>query len=196
VTTEHRFFRSPAELRRWLTANHARARELMVGFNKKGSGRGGLTYAEALDEALCFGWIDGVRRSLDAERYTIRFTPRTKRSIWSQVNLRRVAELIADGRMRPPGRATYEQRDESRSKLYSFEREKAELDARQQKAFRANRKAWAYYSAQPPSYRQAVNWWVLSAKKEETRQRRLCALIDCSAQGERVPQFTWKPAAK
>ncbi len=191
-----RFFRSPAELRRWLAAHHARERQLLVGFYKKGSGRGGITYPEALDEALCVGWIDGVRRSLDEERYTIRFTPRQKRSIWSQVSLRRMAELLAAGRVQPPGRAAHEQRDEARSMLYSFEREKAELDARQQKALRANRKAWEFYSAQPPSYRQAVNWWVISAKKEETRQRRLSSLISCSAKGERIPQFTWKPAAK
>jgi len=190
---EPRFFRSAADLRRWLTAKHAKESEVLVGLYKKGSGRKGITYPEALDEALCFGWIDGVRRSLDEESYTIRFTPRKKRSIWSQVNLKRMKELLEAKRVQPPGRAAYEQRDESRAMLYSFERQTAELDARQQKAFRAHREAWAFYQAQPPSYRQAVNWWVIGAKKDETRQRRLTSLIECSARGERIPQFTWKP---
>jgi uncharacterized protein YdeI (YjbR/CyaY-like superfamily) len=181
-----RFFRSQEEWRRWLGRNHDRQRELLLGFYKKGSGRGGITYQEALDEALCHGWIDGVRRSLDAESYTIRFTPRRARSIWSQVNLRRVAELAAAGRMQPSGRAAHERRDEKRTKLYSFEREAAELSAAQQKLFRARKKAWEFWNAQPPWYRKTVTWYVIGAKKEETRQRRLEAVIAACARGERI----------
>lgn len=188
-----RFFRSGDELRRWLAARHGTEAELLVGFHKKESGRGGMTYPQALDEALCFGWIDGVRRGLDAESYTIRFTPRKARSNWSQVNLRRVRELIAAGRMRPPGLAAYERRDDSRTNRYSFERESAELAPQHQKAFRANRQAWRFFQSQPPYYRRVVAWWVISARKEETRRRRLDALIASSARGERVPQFTLKP---
>jgi uncharacterized protein YdeI (YjbR/CyaY-like superfamily) len=181
------YFRGPAELRRWLAANHARESELLVGFYKKDSGRGGISYQEALDEALCFGWIDGVRKGVDEARYTIRFTPRRRRSIWSQVNLRRMAQLLAAGRVQPPGRAAYEQRDEARTKRYAFEREQVALDPRQQKQFKANRKAWAFYQALPPSYRKTITWWVVQAKKEETRQRRLEALIASCARGERDP---------
>lgn len=187
-----RFFRTAAALRRWLSANHARKAELFIGFYKKGSGRRGITYQEALDEALCYGWIDGVRRSVDAESYTNRFTPRKPRSNWSQVNLRRVAELIEAGRMAPPGLAAYERRDPSRVNRYSFERETAELAPAQRKAFRARPEAWRFFQAQPPYYRRLTAFWVISAKKEETRQRRLTALIESSARGQRVPLV--KPA--
>lgn len=185
-----RFFRSPAELRRWLAAHHATETELVFGFYKKDSGRKGITYQEALDEALCYGWIDGVRRSRDAHSYTIRFTPRRPRSIWSQVNLKRVRELIDAGRMQRPGRAAYERRDEKLTRLYAFERESAALDAAQEKAFRANRAAWEFWNAQPPSYRKTVTWWVIGARKEETRRRRLEALIAACARGERVGLLT------
>ena len=181
-----RFFRTQEEWRRWLGKNHDRQGELLLGFYKKGSGRKGITYQEALDEALCYGWIDGVRKSLDAESYTIRFTPRRARSIWSQVNLRRVGELLAAGRMQPSGRAAHERRDEKRTKLYSFEREAAELSAAKQKRFRAQKKAWEFWNAQPPWYRKTVTWYVIGAKKEETRQRRLEAVIAACARGERL----------
>lgn len=187
-----RFFRSAADLRRWLAAHHASEKELIIGFYKKDSGRVGITYSEALDEALCFGWIDGVRRSLDETSYTNRFTPRRPRSNWSQVNMRRVRELIRRGRMRPPGLAAYGRRDDSRTNRYSFERESAELAPGHRRAFRANRAAWKFFQAQPPYYRRLMAWWVISAKKEETRQRRLQALMASSARGERVPMV--KPA--
>jgi uncharacterized protein YdeI (YjbR/CyaY-like superfamily) len=189
-----RFFRSAADLRRWLAAHHASEKELIIGFYKKDSGRVGITYSEALDEALCFGWIDGVRRSLDEKSYTNRFTPRRPRSNWSQVNMRRVRELIRMRRMRRPGLAAYERRDDSRTNRYSFERESAELAPGHRRVFRANRAAWKFFESQPPYYRRVVTWWVISARKEETRLRRLQALIACCARGERIPQLKPKPA--
>jgi uncharacterized protein YdeI (YjbR/CyaY-like superfamily) len=181
-----RFFRSAAEWHAWLARNHDREKELLLGFYKKDAGRPGITYAEALDEALCFGWIDGVRKGRDAASYTIRFSPRGPRSIWSQVNLRHMARLVAAGRVQPPGRAAYERRDEKRVKLYAFERDSAELTAAHRKRFRANKKAWAFWSAQPPGYRKTLSWYVIGARKDETRQRRLEALIAACARGERL----------
>jgi uncharacterized protein YdeI (YjbR/CyaY-like superfamily) len=182
-----RFFRSAPELRRWLEDHHADAGELLIGFPKKGSGKTGISYPEALDEALCFGWIDGVRKGLDESSYTIRFSPRRPNSIWSAVNIARARELVDLGRMRPPGLAAFERRREDLSRRYSYEQGGPELGADREKALRANRKAWAFFRAQPPSYRRMVTWWVISAKREETRQRRLDSLIEHSAKGERVP---------
>jgi uncharacterized protein YdeI (YjbR/CyaY-like superfamily) len=185
-----RHFRSPAELRRWLTAHHARERELHVGFWKKASGKGGITYQEALDEALCVGWIDGVRRSIDEDSYTIRFTPRKLTSNWSAVNVARVEELIAAGRMRPAGLEAFGRRDRSASNAYSFEQAEVTLPRAGQRAFRANADAWTFWKAQPPGYRKVATWWVVSAKREETRRRRLETLITHSAKGERLPQLS------
>ena len=184
------FFESGAHFRRWLEENHDRAKELWFGFYKKGSGRAGVTYAEALDEALCFGWIDGVRKSVDESRYVIRFTPRTPRSVWSAVNIKRVGELTASGRMAEPGLRAFRARDESRSGRYSYEARTRELDPAYERRLRANRKAWAFFQSQAPWYQHATKSWVMSAKKEETRLRRLSALIEGSARGERLPQFT------
>jgi uncharacterized protein YdeI (YjbR/CyaY-like superfamily) len=182
-----RFFRSVADFRRWLAARHARESELLVGFHKKDSGRGGLTYPQALDEALCFGWIDGLRRSLGKDGYTIRFTPRKRGSIWSQVNLRHMERLLAAGRVKPPGRAAYEGRDEARTRRYSFEQDAFDFGPAEAKRFRANRKGWAFFQALRPSYRKALTWWVISAKKDDTRRRRLDALIASCARGEFDP---------
>jgi uncharacterized protein YdeI (YjbR/CyaY-like superfamily) len=182
-----RFFRSGAELRRWLSANHAKQRELLIGFYKKDSGRGGLTYQQALDEALCFGWIDGIRRSHDVHSYTIRFTPRRKRSIWSQVNLRHMKRLLAAGRVKPPGRAAYEAREEARTRRYSFENDPRRFTPAEARRFRANRKAWQFFQSLRPSQRNGFTWWVVSAKKEDTRRRRLEALIATCARGEFDP---------
>ena len=184
-----RFFRTPAELRRWLESNHARKTELQIGFYKKSSGKEGITYKEALDEALCFGWIDGITRGIDDERWTIRFTPRTRTSIWSMVNTKRAKELIALGRMAPAGFRAFEARDPRKTKSYSYEQHAAELDPKQLKRLRANRTAWTFFSAQAPSYRRAATWWVRSAVREETKARRLDALIAHSARGERIPAF-------
>lgn len=190
---EPTFFSSSSEFHKWLDRHHASESELLVGFYKKVTGRG-ITYPEALDEALAFGWIDGVRRRLDAEAYTIRFTPRKPGSIWSAVNIRRVKELIKHGRMQPPGFRSFEARDEKKTKQYSYEREAAEFTAAETAVLRANRKASAFWDAQPPGYRKVVTFWVMSAKKEETRRRRLAQLIECSAKRERIDLL--KPNSK
>jgi uncharacterized protein YdeI (YjbR/CyaY-like superfamily) len=184
-----RFFATPAAFRAWLDANHDHATELLVGFYKKGSGKPSITWPESVDEALCYGWIDGVRRSLGDESYTIRFTPRKPRSIWSNVNVAKVQALLAAGRMTPAGIAAWERRDPVRSGLYSFERaEPAALDEQLQRRFARNRSAWKYFQAQPPGYRKLATHYVTSAKRAETRERRLAVLIECSARGERLPQ--------
>ncbi len=193
------FFASGAELRRWLEKNHATERELLIGFWKKATGRKSVTYFEALDEALCFGWIDGVRRSLDEQRYVQRFSPRKARSVWSLVNIRKVEALKSAGRMAPPGLAAFEARDEKRTGLYSFEQGKTPtLGRKELKAFKAKPKAWAFWSAQPPGYRRVTSHWVVSAKRKETKERRLKQLIADSAAGRRVgilePKRKKKPA--
>jgi uncharacterized protein YdeI (YjbR/CyaY-like superfamily) len=191
------FFKSGAEFRAWLEQHHGVASELLLGFNKKGSGKGGITYQEALDEALAFGWIDGVRRARDASSYTIRFTPRKPRSIWSAVNTRRVGELTAAGRMAEAGLSAFGKRDEKRSAIYAYERARVELDAQSTKLFKADKKAWAFYRVQAPWYQRTSTYWVMSAKRAETRMRRLAILIEYSRNGERLPQLTppRKPAS-
>ena len=181
-----RFFADSAEFHKWLAKNHASTQELLIGFHKKSSGRKSITYPEALDEALCFGWIDGVRKSLNDDSYTIRFTPRKPRSIWSLVNVRHVERLKKESRMQPAGSAAFEARDARRTGIYSFENRPRELSSQFQKIFRANKNAWQFLNAQPPFYKRTVAFWVMSAKKEETRLSRLKRLIDASAQGERV----------
>ena len=182
------FFKSPADFHRWLDAHHAASTELLVGFYKKELGRG-ITYPEALDEALAFGWIDGVRKRLDADSYTIRFTPRKPKSIWSVANIKRVRELIALGRMQPSGQRAFDGRDEERTKKYSYEREQATLAPALEAALRANRKAASFFDAQPPGYRKLATFWIKSAKKEETRERRLAVLVERSAKGSRIDQL-------
>src|SRR5688572_4434276 len=172
-----RFFKSGEEFRNWLGKRHASAKELLLAFYKTGSGRGGITYQQALDEALCFGWIDGVRKRRDDLSYTIRFSPRQRRSIWSVVNMRRVAELTRAGRMHPAGTQAYEARDPARSKIYLYEREAQEFDPASQRRFQANDAAWRFFESQAPSYRRGITGWIMSAKKEETRCRRLEQLI-------------------
>ena len=173
-------------MRKWLAANHDKADELWVGFYRKDSGRKGVTYSDSIDEALCFGWIDGIRKSVDDVSYTNRFTPRRARSVWSKVNIERVKSLIEQGRMTSRGLAEYEKKSPERSGMYSFERDSASLSPAQQNQFRKNRKAWQFFQAQAPSYRKVVTWWVVSARKEETRARRLEQLISASSQERRV----------
>lgn len=194
---EPTFFATPVELRRWLAANHSSAVELWVGFYKKGSGRPTITWPESVDEALCVGWIDGVRKSIDEASYMIRFTPRQARSTWSAVNIARVAELTKQRRMQPAGLSAFERRTESKSRIYAYEQgERAGLDAECERRFRANPKAWQFFLAQPPSYRRTASWWVVSAKKEETRTKRLATLIADSEAGRTIRQSTRKkPAA-
>jgi uncharacterized protein YdeI (YjbR/CyaY-like superfamily) len=185
------YFATPAAFRTWLETHHASSSELLVGFYKKGSGKPSITWPESVDEALCFGWIDGIRRTVDDERYTIRFTPRKARSTWSAVNIKRVAELQKLGRMQPAGRAAFERREETRSQIYSYEqRSDAVLDDAAERAFRANERAWGFFNAQPPSYRRIAVYWVMTAKKEATRQSRLATLIDDSAHERRLKQLT------
>ncbi len=179
------FFKSAAEFRGWLDKHHAIEGELLVGFYRKESG-GGIRYQEALDEELCFGWIDGVRKRIDAEAYTIRFTPRKLGSIWSVVNIQRVQGLITLGRMKPAGLRAIEERDERKARQYSYEREHVRLDPALNAMLRANQKASSFFDAQPFGYRRIVNFWVMSAKREETRARRLARLIEVSAMEARI----------
>lgn len=179
-------FKSGAEFRKWLEENHVTETELWVGFYKKDSGRTGITYQEALDEALCHGWIDGIRKRVDELSYTNRFTPRTARSTWSAVNLKRIGELIAAGRMHPHGQKVYEGRDPKRAGLYSFENRPQELDAAALRQFKANKTAWDFFQAQPPGYRRLMIWRICSAKKDETKKRRLVQLIEISAKQKRM----------
>ncbi|HOC19698.1 MAG TPA: YdeI/OmpD-associated family protein [Vicinamibacterales bacterium] len=183
------FFETPEAFRRWLEQHHASERELWVGFYKVKSGKGGMVYRQALDEALCYGWIDGLLRSIDEESYAQRFTPRKKDSTWSRVNVTRAQELLAEGRMRPPGIEAFERRPDDKSGRYSFEQQGARLPLAYERTFKASPEAWAFFSAQPPSYRRVVTWWVMSAKKEETRTRRLLQLISDSAAGQRIRQM-------
>ncbi len=180
-----KFFSSPEQFREWLAKNHDSASELLVGFHKKDSGKKSITYPQALDEALCFGWIDGVRRSLDETSYTIRFTPRKPRSIWSNVNVRHVERLTKEGRMAEPGIKAYALRDPERTGIYAFENRPREFSPEFEKKFRANKRAWEFFQTEPPSIRRVCIFWVMSAKKEETRIRRLEQLIDSSSKGLR-----------
>lgn len=183
------FFATADELRDWFAERHAHATELWVGFYKKGSRLTGVTYAEAVDEALCVGWIDGVRRVVDDGSYANRFTPRRPRGNWSAVNIARVGVLAAQGRLQPAGLAAFERRDDARTRLYSYEATERGLDDASAAAFRAHAAAWAFFEAQPASYRKAASWWVVSAKREETKRRRLTTLIEESAQGRRLARF-------
>jgi len=181
-----KFFTSPVQFRLWLAKNYSTSAELLVGFHKKGSGKKSITYSEALDEALCFGWIDGVRRNLDETSYTIRFTPRRPRSIWSLINVRHVERLQKAGRMRPAGTAAFEQRDPKRTGIYSFENRPRELSSECEKEFRKHKAAWEFFQTQPPGYKRLMCFWVMSAKKEGTRTGRLQRLIETSAKRERL----------
>ena len=185
---EPTFFATPADFRAWLERHHESHRELIVGFHKRGSGRPSITWPEAVDQALCFGWIDGVRRRIDDTSYSIRFTPRKARSTWSAVNIKRMNELVEEGLVAPAGLAAFKRRTDDRSAIYSYEqRRNATLDPDQQQRLRADERAWGFFEAQPPSYRRAAIHWVTSAKRPETRERRLTQLIECSAAGQAVP---------
>jgi uncharacterized protein YdeI (YjbR/CyaY-like superfamily) len=185
---EPTFFATPADFRAWLERHHESHSELIVGFHKRGSGRPSITWPEAVDQALCFGWIDGVRRRIDDTRYSIRFTPRKARSTWSAVNTRRMKELVEEGLVAPAGLAAFERRTDDRTAIYSHEQRKAaKLEPDQERRLRADERARAFFEAQPPSYRRAAIHWVTSAKKPETRERRLAQLIECSAAGRPVP---------
>jgi uncharacterized protein YdeI (YjbR/CyaY-like superfamily) len=183
------FFETPAEFRAWLEAHHESETELWVGFHKRGTGRPSMTWPEAVDQALCFGWIDGIRRSVDQDSYTNRFTPRKPKSNWSNVNIRKVAELTAQGLMMPAGLRAFEARDEAGSGVYSFEQRPQEFAPAYEEQFKTNAPAWAFFMTQPPGYRRLVIHWVQSAKREETRLKRLSILIEDSANGRRIAQL-------
>lgn len=171
------FFKSPAELRSWFRKNGTKENEIWVGFYKKETGRKGITYPEAVDEALCFGWIDGIRKKLDDESYMNRFTPRKKTSYWSQVNIKRIETLMAEGRVAEAGLKAFRERDPDKTSAYSFEQKGQNLPPAFEKKFRANKKAWRYFSGKAPGYRRITIHWVMSAKQEATRLRRLETLI-------------------
>ena len=180
------FFATPVELRRWFAENHATARELHVGFYKKSSGGVSVTQAQAVDEALCVGWIDGIVRRVDERSYMNRFTPRKKRSVWSAVNIARVAVLTAENRMQPPGLAAFAARKENRSGVYSYEQRRDHFDPPYEALFNQHPAAWDFFQEQPPGYRRKVIWMVISAKQETTRLKRLHQLIAASAQDQRI----------
>jgi uncharacterized protein YdeI (YjbR/CyaY-like superfamily) len=185
---EPTFFATPADFRAWLERHHESDSELIVGFHKRGSGRPSITWPEAVDQALCFGWIDGVRRRIDDASYSIRFTPRKARSTWSAVNIKRMKELVEEGLVARAGLAAFERRTDDRTAIYSYEqRRNAKLEPDHERRLHADERARAYFESQPPSYRRAAIHWVTSAKKPETRDRRLQQLIECSAAGEAVP---------
>ncbi|HEV3404976.1 MAG TPA: YdeI/OmpD-associated family protein [Candidatus Dormibacteraeota bacterium] len=183
------FFATPAELRAWFQANHDSATELWLGYHRKRTGRPSVTWQEVVDQELCFGWIDSVRYSLDDDRSAQRITPRRKRSVWSAINIKRFGELEAMGLVHPAGRAAFEKRDEARSRIYSYENRSRGFDAAREAEFRKHKLAWTFFEAQPPSYRKTAAFWVMSAKRDETRERRLMALIERSQNRERLPHL-------
>jgi uncharacterized protein YdeI (YjbR/CyaY-like superfamily) len=182
------WFDAPAAWRAWLETNHDTATEIWLGISKKHV-NGGVSYVDAVEEGLCFGWIDGVTHTVDTDGYAQRFTPRTRTSNWSAVNLERMQRLIAAGRVRPAGLRAFDERDPDRSEQYSFEQGEVALDAGMLVQFQAHPAAWAWFGSQPPGYRRLATWWVVSAKKPETRERRLATLIEDSANQRRLKQF-------
>ena len=181
-----KFFPTPSTFRKWLAANHAKAKELWVGLYTKKSDKASITWPESVDEALCFGWIDGIRKNINEESYKIRFSPRKPTSIWSAVNIRNAEKLIEQKRMQPAGLKAYQARKENRSGIYSYEQRSPELVEPYLGKLKRNKAAWKFFQAQPPSYRKTLNWWVVSAKQEETRLNRLDKLIEESAAGRRM----------
>jgi len=184
---EPHFFITPAEFRKWLDKNHDKESELLVGFYKTNTGRPTITWPQSVDQALCYGWIDGVRKSRDEESYTIRFTPRKPTSIWSAINIDKIEKLLKEGLVKPAGIAAYKKRTESKSRVYSHERtEDAVLPAEMEKEFKANAPAWEFFMKQAPSYRKMVLHLIVSAKQEKTRRSRFEKLLTASAEGKRL----------
>src|SRR6187399_1566397 len=177
------FFAKQSDFRKWLLKNHKKETALLVGFYKVDSGKSSMTWSQSVDEALCFGWIDGVRKSIDKDSYQIRFTPRKSTSNWSAVNIRKIEELTKQGLMQPAGLASFENRLESKSRIYSYEKEEVELTPNFKKHFKADKKAWDYFQSLAPSYRKVSTHWVMNAKQETTRIKRLNQLISESAAG-------------
>jgi uncharacterized protein YdeI (YjbR/CyaY-like superfamily) len=180
------FFRTPSDFRAWLKLNHEAATELWVGFYKKGSEKPSMTWPESVDEALCFGWIDGIRKRIDEISCKIRFTPRRRSSVWSAINIKRAKELGKENRMPPAGLRAFALRVENKSGVYSYEQRRPELDELYAKMLKKNKAVWSFFQAQPPSYRKMISWWIVSAKKEETRSQRIAKLIAASAKRKRL----------
>lgn len=189
-----KFFSNQQQFRDWLERNHDSASELFVGFHKKDSGKKSITYPEALEEALCFGWIDGVRKGINETSYTTRFTPRKPRSIWSLINVGHVERLIKAGRMHASGLEAYAKRDPKRTGIYAFENRPKVLAPEYEKALRRNQKAWEFFEKLPPSHKRTIIFWIMSAKKEETQLKRLKQLIDSSEKGLRLGEISAKPS--
>jgi len=187
-----RFFATPDKFRAWLEKHHETEPELLVGFWKTHTGKPSITWPESVDEALCAGWIDGVRRRVDDDSYTIRFTPRKSTSTWSAVNVKRVAELSVQGRMLPAGLLAFEARKDHKTAIYAYEQRPQDLPKDMEKLFRANKPAWAWWQAQAAWYRRTTIWWVVSAKREDTRDKRLAELIEDSAAGRTIKRLTRK----
>src|SRR5258708_39491515 len=177
------FFAKQSEFRKWLQKNHKKETELLVGFYKVDSWKPSMTWSQSVDEALCFGWIDGVRKSIDKDSYQIRFTRRKSTSIWSATNIKKIEELTRKGLIQPAGLASFEKRTEGKSKIYSYEKDEVELTQDFKKQFKANKKAWAYFQSLAPSYRKVSAHWIMSAKQEVTQIKRLNQLISDSAAG-------------
>src|SRR5512132_213011 len=182
------FFATPSQFRSWLEKHHATRGELLVGFYKKGSGKPSITWPESVDQALCFGWIDGIRKRVDEISYQIRFTPRRHGSIWSATNIKRAKELARKEQMRPARLKVFAARIENKSGIYSYEQRSAELSEPYASLLKKNKAAWDFFDKQPPSYRKMIGWWIISAKKEETRMARLAKVISESAKGKRLLQ--------
>ena len=185
---KRKFFRRPTDFRTWLEKNHATATELTVGFYKKDSGKPGITWPESVDQALCFGWIDGIRKSVNEISYQIRFTPRRRGSIWSAINIKRAEELVRQKQMRSSGLKAFAARIENKSGIYSYEQRSTELQQPYAKLLKKNKAASNFFKKQPPSYRKMISWWIVSAKNEETRMARLAKLLSNSAKGKRLFQ--------
>jgi len=183
------FFPTQSHLRKWFEKNHNKVDELWVGYYKKDTGKPSITWPESVDEALCFGWIDGICKSIDEESYKIRFTPRRKGSNWSAVNTKRIKELIKLGLVKPAGLEVFKKRDEKKTNRYSFEQKNVKFPKEFEEIIKANEKAWKYFQTLPPSARRLSTWWVISAKKEETKLSRLNTLIKCSKEGRKIPSL-------
>jgi uncharacterized protein YdeI (YjbR/CyaY-like superfamily) len=189
MSMKPKFFSNSLKFRKWLEDNHSKKKELLVGFYKKSSGKPSITWPESVEQALCFGWIDGIRKSIDAERYSIRFTPRNPKSTWSAVNIKKIEELKRLGLVKPAGLAAYNKKEENNSKIYSFEQRIVQFDPQFEKVFKKNKKAWNNFQLQPPYYRKTVTHWVMSAKQEETRLKRLNRLIIDSEAGLKIKEM-------
>lgn len=190
---EATFFATPKDLRKWLEKNHEKETELWVGLYKKGSGKQSVTWPEVVDQCLCFGWIDGIRQSIDEESYRNRITPRKARSNWSAININRIEELIGQGLVKQAGLDAYAKRDEARSRVYAFEQGDLQLDKKHEARFKKNKKAWKFFESMPATYKKTALWWIISAKQEATRERRLETLIKDSENGERLAQYRPNP---